>query len=194
MTEPARLLTVCTGNVCRSPYLERRLQQQMDWAWGPGTVDVRSAGTGALVDAEMDPQSLALLEARGGSGRGFRARQLTKKILVDQDLVIVASREHRKAVTRLWPRGLGRPHTLLDLAELAPLVADEELPQRTDAGAWFASVVPLIASKRGLQMPMPAERAEVVDPFRQGPEVFERMQTQIEEALPALDRVLGGTR
>lgn len=191
MTEPARLMTVCTGNVCRSPYLERRLQQEMDRAWGAGAVEVRSGGTGALVGAEMEPRSLNLLEARGGSGDGFRARQLTKDLLAEQQMVIVASREHRKAVTRLWPKGLAKTHALLDLAELASLVKDEELPERTDARAWFEAVVPLIASKRGLQMPMPAEQAEVVDPFRQGPEVFDRMQAQIEGALPQVLRVFG---
>lgn len=191
MTEPVRLMTVCTGNVCRSPYLERRLQQEMDRAWGPGSVEVRSAGTGALVDAAMDPQSLSLLEARGGAGEDFRARQLSKEQLANQQLVIVAARDHRKTVTRLWPKGLARTHALLDLAQLASLIRDDELPQRSDARSWFEAVVPLIASKRGLQMPMPEDQAEVVDPFRQGPETFQRMQQQIEDALPQVLRVFG---
>ncbi|WP_420174351.1 hypothetical protein [Luteococcus sp. OSA5] len=192
MIEPARLLTVCTGNVCRSPYLERRLQQAMDNAWGAGAVEVRSAGTNALVQAEMDPQSLSLLEAQGGVGADFRARQIAKEILAEQQLVIVAAREHRAAVTRMWPKGLARTHTLLDLAQLASLVSDEELPERSDARSWFDAVVPLLASKRGLQMPLPAEQAEVVDPFRQSAEVFARMQKQIEDVLPSVVRVLGG--
>lgn len=192
MTEPARLMTVCTGNVCRSPYLERRLQQELDLVWGAGAVEVSSAGTGALVDSGMDPQSLTLLEERGGIGEDFRARLITKELLADQQLVIVAAREHRKAVTRLWPKGLARTHTLLDLAQLASLVSDEELPERTDARSWFDSVIPLIASKRGLQMPMPEDQAEVVDPFRQSPEVFAQMQDQIEGALPQVLRVFGG--
>lgn len=191
MTEPARLMTVCTGNVCRSPYLERRLQQELDLAWGSGAVEVRSAGTGALAGSAMDVNSLSLLETCGGRGDDFRARQITKEQLADQQLVIVASREHRKTVTRLWPKGLAKTHTLLDLAQLASLVKEEELPDRTDSRSWMDEVVPLLASKRGLQMPMPAEQAEVVDPVGQGPEVFNLMQRQIEAALPQVLRVLG---
>jgi len=139
----------------------------------------------------MDVNSLSLLETCGGRGDDFRARQITKEQLVDQQLVIVASREHRKTVTRLWPKGLAKTHTLLDLAQLASLVKEEELPDRTDSRSWMDEVVPLLASKRGLQMAMPAEQAEVVGPVGQGPEVFNLMQRQIEAALPQVLRVLG---
>ena len=44
MTTPARILTVCTGNVCRSPYLERALQTELDRSWGPGEVEVSHDG------------------------------------------------------------------------------------------------------------------------------------------------------
>ncbi|MEL4506373.1 hypothetical protein AAEX63_15975 [Luteococcus sp. H138] len=191
MTFPARILTVCTGNVCRSPYLERRLQSELDRAWGVGAVEVRSAGTGAVVDSGMEPQALALLEATGGQADDFVARQLTPVILADQQLVIVASRDHRKDVTRMWPKGLSRTHTLVDLAGLAAKVTDEELPPRTSAHEWLAAVVPLLASKRGLELPLPAEQAAIVDPIGQGPEVFAQMQQQIEDSLPQLLRVLG---
>ncbi|WP_446740540.1 arsenate reductase/protein-tyrosine-phosphatase family protein [Ornithinimicrobium sp. CNJ-824] len=48
--DTGRILVVCTGNVCRSPLVERLLQQGLDERWGPGAFEVRSAGTGALVD------------------------------------------------------------------------------------------------------------------------------------------------
>ncbi|MEL4359208.1 MULTISPECIES: arsenate reductase/protein-tyrosine-phosphatase family protein [unclassified Luteococcus] len=192
MTSPARILTVCTGNVCRSPYLERRLQGELDRVWGAGAFEVRSAGTGALEGSGMEPQSLALLEGRGGSGADFIARQLSKEILADQQLVIVASREHRKLVTRMWPKGLARTHTLIDLAQLAGKVSNDELPSRElGPRGWLAALGPVLAAKRGLELPRPAAEAEVVDPIGQGPEVFSRMQEQIEAALPPVLRVLG---
>src|SRR5450759_4050488 len=51
MGDEARILIVCTGNICRSPFIERLLQHELD---SPGNgfeqgIIVRSAGTGALV-------------------------------------------------------------------------------------------------------------------------------------------------
>ena len=191
MSEPARILTVCTGNVCRSPYIERRLQHELDRAWGPGAVEVSSAGTGALVDAAMDPDALSRLGAAGGAGEDFRARAITRELVADAQLVIVATRDHRGAVSRLYPRALSRIHALRDLAQLAEGVADDELPGRTSARAWLDEVVPLIASKRGLRPPLEPREADVVDPFRQGRDVFDTMSTQVEDALPQVLRVLG---
>ncbi|GMA87571.1 hypothetical protein GCM10025868_28210 [Angustibacter aerolatus] len=52
MSAPARVLVVCTGNVCRSPLVERLLRQRL----GTDAVDVSSAGTQALVGEPMtDP-------------------------------------------------------------------------------------------------------------------------------------------
>lgn len=191
MSEPARILTVCTGNVCRSPYIERRLQHELDRAWGPGAVEVSSAGTGALVDAAMEPDALSRLGVAGGAGEDFRARAITRELVSDAQLVIVATRDHRGDVSRLYPRALSRIHALRDLAQLAEGVADDELPGRTSARAWLDEVVSLIASKRGLRPPLEPREADVVDPFRQGRDVFDTMSTQVEDALPQVLRVLG---
>ncbi len=53
---PVRLLTVCTGNVCRSPYAAALLGAGLDWA-RPGAFRVASAGTPALVGRPVDAGS-----------------------------------------------------------------------------------------------------------------------------------------
>ncbi|HSP60467.1 MAG TPA: low molecular weight phosphatase family protein, partial [Ornithinimicrobium sp.] len=60
-----RILVVCTGNVCRSPLVERLLQDGLDERWGTGRFVVRSAGTGALVDHPMDERSAEVLTGLG---------------------------------------------------------------------------------------------------------------------------------
>ncbi len=191
MTPAARILTVCTGNVCRSPYIERRLQRELDLAWGPGAIEVSSAGTGALVDAGMEPDALSRLTGAGGAGEDFRARAITRELVADSQLIVVATRDHRGAVSRLYPRALARTHTLRDLAHLAAGVGDDELPPRASAREWLDQVVPLIASQRGLRPPLEPREADVIDPFRQGREVFDTMSIQVEDALPQVLRVLG---
>ena len=73
MASAARVLTVCTGNICRSPFIERALQAELDRSWGPGVVEVTSAGTGAMVGEPMNAP--ALKAPRGG---GLLRRRLRR--------------------------------------------------------------------------------------------------------------------
>ncbi|MEO8284563.1 MAG: hypothetical protein ABI568_14370, partial [Pseudarthrobacter sp.] len=53
---PIRILTVCTGNICRSPVAERLLQAGLEQV-KPGAFRVRSAGTRAMVGDPVQPLS-----------------------------------------------------------------------------------------------------------------------------------------
>ena len=66
---PAHVLAVCTGNLCRSPFLELLLRNELDRrrpATSPG-VRVSSGGTGALVGAAMDRRAADQARARGAT-------------------------------------------------------------------------------------------------------------------------------
>ena len=67
MDDESRILIVCTGNICRSPFIERLLQCHLDER-RPGSergIRVRSAGTGALTGSAMDERAAAQLVAYG---------------------------------------------------------------------------------------------------------------------------------
>lgn len=189
-TELPTVLVVCTGNVCRSPYLERRLQSELDSSWGRGEITVRSAGTGALVGHPMDPGSLSRLATSGIDGRDFIARAVTKDLVAGACLIITAERRHRQSVTRLHPRSLKTTHALKDLAQLAREI---NLPATTptDPAEWLPRVARLLAARRGVTPPLPPEQADVIDPYRRDDAAFDQMGRQIEDALPHLLRVLG---
>src|SRR5688572_31723856 len=95
--EPVRILTVCTGNICRSPYAALLLREGLQWA-RPGAFEVTSAGTHALVGRPMDEGSAALLAAKGLTDDDFRARLLTHQLVRDQALVLVMASEHKDVV------------------------------------------------------------------------------------------------
>ena len=84
---PIRILTVCTGNICRSPVAERLLQAGLDQVQ-PGAFEVRSAGTHAMVGDPIQPPSADMIRTYGGTPDGFAARQLTPKMLRESDLVL----------------------------------------------------------------------------------------------------------
>ena len=195
MSAPARILTVCTGNVCRSPFLERALQAELDRSWGPGAVEVRSAGTGALVGDTMESNARARLEENGFAADGFVARQLTADIVAGSDLVLTATRAHRGTVAQLHPRALRYVFAFREFADLVAGIGSDRIAQPADdAQEHVTRVVALAAGERGLRPPMPDEEANIVDPYRRAPEVFDRMTRQIMGSLPAVAQALGGPR
>lgn len=190
--QPARILTVCTGNICRSPFLERALQAELDQSWGPGAVTVCSAGTGALVGSAMEPAARALLESSGYSAEGFLARDLTESLVAEADLVLTATRSHRGRVASLHPRALRYVFSFREFADLVSGVPEDELsPAKSEAADHVRHVVTRAAAQRGARPPLADEHADIVDPYRCPQDVFEQMSIQIMEALPAVARALG---
>ena len=195
---PGRVLTVCTGNICRSPFLERALQSELDRSWGRGAIEVASGGTGALAGHPMEPQARALLEAQGYAADGFVARDLTTAMVADADLVLTATRAHRGKVMTLHPKAVRYTFTFRELAHLVAGLTDEELRgdggQEAERGVQardhVARVVKLAAGQRGMGAPLADADADVVDPYRRPIQVFEEMSGQIMAALPAVVRAL----
>ena len=195
MGDDARILIVCTGNICRSPFIERLLQRQLDER-RPGferAILVTSAGTGALTGWAMDERAAAQLVAHGGDPVGFRARDLTPELIAGSDLVLTATRGHRGQVAAMYPKVLRQVFTFRDFADLVAGI--DGLSARVthmDPQAWVRQVTEKAAASRGLNPPLEAAEADIVDPFRREDEVFATMAQQIVESMPAVVRALAG--
>lgn len=195
MGDEARILIVCTGNICRSPFIERLLQHQLDERW-PGSdreFIVRSAGTAALVGSAMDPQAAAQLESYGGDASRFRARDLSPALVAESNLVLTATRAHRGKVAMMSPKVLRRVFTFRDFADLVAGI-DGPLASGTltDPRAWVQQVAEKAAASRGLKPPLAPGAADIVDPYRREDEVFATMAQQILGSMPAVVRTLVG--
>lgn len=199
MGEQAMILIVCTGNICRSPFIERLLTHELDQR-RPGSESafiVRSAGTAALVGSSMDPQAAAQLVARGGDPSGFRAQDLTPGLIVESDLVLTATREHRGKVALMSPASLRRVFTFRDFADLVDgfdragetVTATDPVPA-TLTQDWVRQVTEKAAARRGLKPPLAPDLADIVDPYRREDEVFVTMAQQVVDAMPAVVRTL----
>ncbi len=175
-----RILVVCTGNICRSPYIERRLA----WLLAGTDASVTSAGTRALVGSPIEPESAELLSAAGGSTAGFAARQITPAILAEVDLVIAAAQAHRAEAVRVNPRVLRRTFTL---GEFVDLVRDADLASAasdTDADQpWARQLAEIALGRRGLFRARRAEEADIPDPYQRGTAAYAIMAGEIERAL-----------
>ena len=123
MTAP-RILIVCTGNICRSPLAEQLLRENLRNA-GIDAV-VTSAGTHAMTGSAMTPEAAALSTQYGASNTDHVARQLTEQLIADADLVLTATRDHRRDVVILLPKATRYTFTLNQFARLvAPAEAED---------------------------------------------------------------------
>jgi len=104
------ILTVCTGNICRSPAAEHLLRRRLQAAGWEGRVT--SAGLDAMVGHPADETTVAMLEARGIDVSGHRARQLTVDSLRRADLVLVMERQHRDHIVAIDPTARGETFLL----------------------------------------------------------------------------------
>jgi len=195
MGHDARILIVCTGNICRSPFIERLLQHELDERRSVSErgIVVRSAGTAALVGSSMDAQAAAQLVAHGGDASGFRARDLTPALVAASDLVLTATRAHRGKVALMSPKVLRRVFTFCDFADLVAGVDGFTAPvMHTDPRGWVRQVTEKAAANRGLRPPLAPEMADIVDPYRREDEVFVTMAQQIVDSMSAVVRTLVG--
>jgi len=198
MSIPFRVLAVCTGNICRSPAVERLLAIGLGGAYRGAAVgglapaiEVGSAGVGAVVGAPMTPPMAALVRGVGGDPSGFEARQLTEAHVREADLVLALTRRHRSAIVELVPSAVRRTFTLRELGRLATLVDPAALP---GAGATtadrLAALVPLAAAARPTAGPVTAGDDDVVDPYRGDDVLYQRSFGQLFPAVQSIVAVV----
>jgi protein-tyrosine phosphatase len=94
---------LCEGNHCRSPLAEALLKE----ALGP-TVEVSSAGLGALVGHPAHPEAMEIMRERGLDITAHRGRQFTPAAALQADLILVMDRAQKEACDRLAPAARGR--------------------------------------------------------------------------------------
>lgn len=151
---PYRVMTVCTGNICRSPMAEIVLRDRLEAAGLGQAVVVDSSG---VSDEEhgnpVDPRARAVLAEHGyPTGDGHRARQVTSADVRGHDLVLAMTARHARA-----------------LRALAPADGD-------------GTVVRMYRSFDPAADGLPEQRLDIADPWYGGAEDFEVCLAEIEAA------------
>ncbi|WP_435743090.1 low molecular weight phosphatase family protein [Microbacterium sp. PMB16] len=187
------ILTVCTGNICRSPLAEVLLRGRLE-SLG---VRVHSAGTHALVGHGMPEPALELAAQSGADpavAAAHHARYLVEPLLHDADLVLAMAREHRSHVVKMMPSRLRRTFTVREFARLASTLTTDAARAAADGAGEssqdrFAAVLRAVAEQRGLT-PATADEDDVVDPYRRSRETYARSAGQLVPALDEVERIV----
>jgi protein-tyrosine phosphatase len=177
--EAFSILAVCTGNVCRSPAVERLLANKL----GP-TVSVSSAGTHALVGHPISEPMAALLRDGGVAPDLFKAQRLSEQMLKEADLILTMTRAQRGLVVDVWPAAVRRTFTLREFARLLGWVDHSTLPTGTPAER-LGAAIPLAAAERGRERRR-RDEDDVTDPFRLSDRVYADSFAQIMSAVDSI--------
>ena len=90
-------MTVCTGNICRSPMAEVVLRDRFEAAGLGGEVEIDSAGVSAEEDGNpIDPRAADVLRSAGYPVPEHRARQVTAAEIGQRDLLLPMTARHAR--------------------------------------------------------------------------------------------------
>jgi protein-tyrosine phosphatase len=184
------ILTVCTGNIHRSPLAAALLQTWSGWylpAAVSQEVGVRSAGFAAPIGAPMGSHVQIVAAMLGADGSAHAATQMTDALIADSGLVLVASRRQRDEVLARVPSALRVSFTMREAGRIAAGLTDAAPPHTLRA---LVDAVALLADHRGDHADPAAD--DVVDPQGRDLDAYAQMTREEVVALAHLARILFG--
>lgn len=192
------ILHVSTGNVCRSPITERltrhALHTRLNGTLSKGLL-VESAGTWGHEGAPMEEHAATVLHDYGADPTGFLGRELLDEHVIQADLVLTATRDHRAQVISMGHSAGLRTFTLKEFTRLVRAIDPASLPvvRSADTVSERArSLVRAAAALRGWLQAPTAEADEVYDPYGAPVSYFRSIGEEIHVALDPVVTALTG--
>jgi protein-tyrosine phosphatase len=124
--EVRRVVFICHGNICRSPFAERI------FAAACPHVATRSAGLAASGGDPAQPGALRVAREHGIDLAMHRSTPLDADLVGWADLIVGMEGHHVREVERRWPEGAGKTLILGDFLADAPHWIDDPWGQPDD--------------------------------------------------------------
>lgn len=185
------IVTICTGNIARSPFAMALLEHEARRRLGPAApVWVRSAGVHGLdgepaVEAMRDEAA-----ARGIDLSHHRGARIGAVDVRSADLLLTATTSHRDRLASLAPEATGRIFTLKEFARLVERAPKppEGTPVR-DRVRWYASYAHDGRNGRGWGR---TRRDDVADPYGGPRDGYRTIALEIEDSVHVIADALFG--
>lgn len=172
------ILTVCLGNICRSPLAEQLLRARFTEA-GVRGIEVASAGLGAVVGAPMEPIPAELSRHYGADPAHAVGRQLGDREIDAADLVLTMTVGQRNELVSRFPRAAQRTFTIIEFARLLATMPDEHPVEADDAAAVARHLRIVAAASRRRSMVRLTPDDDVIDPMGRSRAVHESVAEQL---------------
>lgn len=175
------ILTLCTGNICRSPMAEVLLTA----AAGPRGAAPTVASAGFVTEGQpAEPHAVRVMADRGLDLSGHRSRRLTAEMVAEADLLLGMTAEHVREVVALDRTAFGRSFTLRELHQrgeaLGPVVGG-------DVEAWLDAVG---EGREPMDLLRAGEGYDIADPMGRSLRRFRAAAEAIEEAVDGVAALL----
>lgn len=182
---PFKVVFICTGNRCRSPFAARYFERLV----ANMPVEVFSVGTLDAPGMEVPQELIEIGRSSGLELDLHRSQTLTKERVDVVDLAIGFERQH---VAEAVVNAGVPPDKAFTLREMARLLQGIDSPAARDRAARAREVVAAAAAKRA-EGPAFVPNEEMDDPFQQPYEVYRASADEIVELCNALFRALFGS-
>jgi len=96
------ILVLCLGNICRSPMAEGLLKEKF-----PEKI-ISSAGLRGMTDWTADPSSVRIMQKHGMDISSHRARNLTRQMIEEADLILTMEAQQTQLVESRFPEARGK--------------------------------------------------------------------------------------
>lgn len=106
------ILFVCTGNTCRSPMAEAIARHLLGGDPAGISTRVLSAGVAAASGERMTREAARALAGLGVTPPDHRARELTRQMIADADVIYAMTAAHARAVRAIDPQAADKVRTL----------------------------------------------------------------------------------
>lgn len=127
------ILTVCVGNICRSPLAQVLLAREFP------DKTIWSAGLGALVGNPADPLIVEVALAQGLDLSAHRAQQVTGWMCQNAELILVMEQGHKAQLEQQYPLVRGKVFRLGEFGQFD--IAD---PYRQPKAAFEAACAAIV--------------------------------------------------
>ncbi|MFN8047620.1 MAG: hypothetical protein U0P48_03455 [Ancrocorticia sp.] len=187
--DPLNILTVCTGNICRSPLAEYHLKDTLD----PHNFTISSAGTHAVQNGRVSDPQIAIARRLGLTNIvHHKATQLTRRHIAQADLILTATLGHRRSTVQILPSASVKTFTIREFAHLCSHVREQDITELITNRLPLAKVAATAVHQlRGhVDPPDSSNDYNISDPFGADEEAYERSADQLLNALYIVESYL----